>query len=95
MLDAIGIAGAAIILISMILPSTHRRQNILMRFINIIGSIILTWYSFALCAYCNAFLNIIVSIVNIFYIIKLYISMKKDNKKLFSYIKTKDDMENL
>ena len=83
MLQALGITGATIVLISMMIPSTHRKQNIIMRAINIIGSIMLAWYSFKLNAYSTGALNIIVSFVNIFYICKLLTSMKKDGKSFF------------
>lgn len=83
MVQTLGILGAAIILASMMIPSTHRRQNIIMRSINIVGSIIMVIYSLQLFAYSTAVLNIIGSVVNIYYICKLLISMKKDGKKFF------------
>ena len=83
MIEILGIIGATIVLLSMAIPSTHRRQNIAMRCINIVGSTILVVYSFKLNAYSTAILNIIANGVNLYHIIKLLISMKKDGKDIF------------
>ena len=71
MIELIGIFASALILVSMCVSSSNIKGNILMRLINIVGSIIFIYYGFELNAYSTAILNISAVIVNIYYIIMM------------------------
>jgi len=72
--EILGMIASLILLISMALPSTHRKQNIIMRIINIVGSALMIIYGFKIMSYCTIFMNIVIIIIHIYYIIKLLLS---------------------
>lgn len=74
--EIIGIIGTVCILTSMCIPSTHRRQNILMRCINSVGCIVMVVYSIFAGAISSVVMNAAIFVVNLVYIIKLAVSLK-------------------
>lgn len=66
--EIIGIIASIILIVAMSFRSTTPKKNILMRAINIIGSILFVVYGFLIPAYSTAGLNIAIIIVNIVYI---------------------------
>lgn len=66
--EIIGIIASVILIVAMSFRSTTPKKNILMRAINIIGSILFVVYGFLIPAYSTAGLNIAIIIVNIVYI---------------------------
>ena len=75
-IEIIGILSTVIILISMLFKTTTKRGSILMRSINIIGSILFVIYGCLLPAVSTALLNAALVIVNSYH---LYLLLK-DNK---------------
>ena len=75
--EFIGIIGTVFILISLTIPSTHRKQNICMRILNNIGNVFLIVYGLHIGSLSTIILNIIVFGVNTFYVVKLIISLAK------------------
>lgn len=66
--EIIGIIASIILIVAMSFRSTTPKKNILMRAINIIGSILFVVYGFLIPAYSTAGLNIAIIIVNVVYI---------------------------
>lgn len=77
--EIIGIAASFIILISMSFKSLSLKGNIMMRIFNLIGSIVFVVYGMILPAYSTAFLNIAVSIINIYHLVKMVKQYHKDS----------------
>ena len=75
-IEIIGILSTVIILISMLFKTTTKRGSILMRSINIIGSILFVIYGCLLPAVSTALLNAALVIVNSYH---LYLLLR-DNK---------------
>ena len=71
-IELIGYLGSILVLISMLMSSVIK-----LRIINTIGSIIFTFYAFAIQTYPTAILNVILVGVNIYNIIKLLKSTKQ------------------
>lgn len=69
--EAVGIAGTVFILVSMVIPSTGTKKNILMRVLNNIGSVLIIVYGFQIGAVSTIILNVVVFLVNLFHIIKM------------------------
>lgn len=76
MIELIGTLASILILTSMCIKSTTVKGNILMRVINIIGSIIFVYYGYVLGAYSTILLNAVCVIINIYHIIAM---RKADN----------------
>ena len=68
-IEILGIISSIIILSALTFRSTSSKANILMRVINIIGSIGFIIYGFLIPAYSTAILNIGTVLVNIIYIV--------------------------
>ncbi len=71
-IELIGYLGSILVLISMLMSSVIK-----LRIINTVGSIIFTFYAFAIQTYPTAILNVILVGVNIYNIIKLLKSTKQ------------------
>lgn len=78
MIELLGIGASVIILLSMCIKSASAQGNILMRYINILGSVLMCIYGYILTAYSTIFLNICVVIIHICYIIKLSKEIKNN-----------------
>lgn len=76
--EMLGIISSIIILLSMSVKSVSVQGNILMRYINILGSILMCLYGFILSAYSTIFLNSCVIIIHIYYIMKLKKEIKNN-----------------
>ena len=75
--EIIGLIASLLIVLSMVFKTTTFKGTMLMRIINLLGSIFFIVYGFILPAYATAIANVCVLFINIFYIIKEY----KDHKK--------------
>ena len=71
-IELIGYLGSILVLVSMLMSSVIK-----LRIINTVGSIIFTFYAFAIQTYPTAILNVILVGVNIYNIIKLLKSTKQ------------------
>lgn len=71
MIELLGIIASCILLISMCVKSASVKGNILMRLINIGGSILMCIYGMYLSAFSVVFLNCLVIIIHIIHIIKI------------------------
>ena len=69
--ELIGILAGILIMGSLIFPSTSIRGNLIMRSLNIIGSVLFVIYGFLIPAYSTAIVNILTVILNTYNIIKL------------------------
>ena len=67
--EIIGIIASIILIVAMSFRSTAPKKNILMRAINIVGSILFVVYGFLIPAYSTAGLNLAIIIINNIYII--------------------------
>lgn len=77
MIEYIGYAASAIILVSLIMSSAKK-----LRMINLIGGILFTVYGFLIKSYPVAFMNLAISFVNIYYLYKMFVT--SDYFKLLS-----------
>ena len=77
MIEAIGLFASILILVSMSFKSSNVKGNILMRVINIIGSVLFVYYGFQLTAYSTAVLNIGAIMINSYHLIMLIKNLKK------------------
>ena len=75
-IEIIGIISSIIILIAMSFPSVTKKNNIIMRIINAVGSAGFVIYGILIPAWSIAILNFAMIIINIYNIIKL----KKSNE---------------
>lgn len=71
-IELIGYLGSILVLISMLMSSVIK-----LRLINTIGSVIFTFYAFAIQTYPTAILNVILIMVNIYNLVKLLKSTKQ------------------
>ena len=78
-IEAIGYAGSALVLISMLMTSVVK-----LRFINSIGSLIFTGYALAIQSYPTAAMNFSLALINIYNLAKLF-----KNKKEYSVVELK------
>ena len=69
-LEIIGLVACILIVMSMIFKTTNIRGTILMRSINLVGSVFFVVYGFLLPAYATAIANAFLIVINVFYIIK-------------------------
>ena len=77
--ELIGIVGSILVLLSMTVKSSTQKGNLIMRIINIIGSIVFVVYGFMISAYSTAFMNIAATIVNGFFIYQLASNLNKES----------------
>ena len=77
LIEAIGISASVAILISMLFNTTTVKGSIIMRALNIVGSVIFTVYGCLLPAISTAVLNGALVIVNIYHLIFLIKDYKK------------------
>lgn len=76
--ELIGIVGSILVLLSMTVKSSTQKGNLIMRIINIVGSLVFVVYGFMISAYSTAFMNIAATIVNGFFIYKLVSAIDKE-----------------
>lgn len=79
-IEIVGVIASILILISMCFNSSSYKGSLLMRIFNLIGSIILTVYGSLIQAFSVVFLNGILVLVNIYYLIDLIVKNYKKNK---------------
>ena len=77
--EIIGLVGSILVLLSMTVKSSTDKGNLIMRIINIVGSIIFVAYGLMISAYSTVFLNIATTLVNGFFILKLASSLRENN----------------
>jgi hypothetical protein len=70
--ELIGIAGSVFVLLSITIKTTTSQGNLIMRIINLVGSMIFVAYGMMIPAYSTVLLNIVSAIINIVYIAQLY-----------------------
>ena len=70
-IELIGIVATVIILISMLFTTTTVKGSIYMRSLNILGSLIFIVYGFLLPAVSTATLNAMLTVINVYHLIKL------------------------
>ena len=80
-IELIGILGSVFVLLSMLFNTDTRKGALVLRYLNNIGSILFIWYGVQLHAWSMAILNLILFIVNCYYIVKLHKNRSKDNTK--------------
>ena len=78
-IELIGIIASALILISMLIKSTSKKGNLIMRIINLLGSLVFVVYGFLIPAYSTAIMNIALTVVNAVYIVQIVKDMQKSN----------------
>lgn len=69
-------AGSVLVFISMCFKSSTTRGNLVMRLLNMIGSIIFIVYGIMLSAFSTILLNVVMVIVHLYYMIKLLRDMR-------------------
>jgi len=74
--ETIGTLGSLIVLISMCFKTDTLKGSLIMRVLNLLGSIIFVYYGFMITGYSVIALNGILAIVNIYYIIDLVLKNK-------------------
>ena len=77
-IESIGIIASIILIIPMLIPLRSNKQIILFRLLNNIACLAFIVYGFLLPAYATAICNIIVLTINIIYVIKLSLEMRKE-----------------
>lgn len=77
MVEAIGMVASILIVCSMVFKTTTFKGTMLMRIINMLGSVFFIIYGFVLPAYATGVANICVFIINVYYIVKEYKDYKK------------------
>ena len=75
-IEIIGIISSVILFAAMSFPSTSKRNNIIMRILDAVGSLGFVIYGLLIPAWSTAILNFAMIIINIYNIIKL----KKSNE---------------
>ena len=71
MIELIGIFAGILIMGSLVFPSISIKGNIIMRVLNIVGSLLFVIYGFLIPAYSTAIVNCLTIILNVYNIIKL------------------------
>ena len=77
--ETIGIVASILILFSAIVKSTSVKGNLIMRGINICGSVLFCVYGYTLHAFSTVFLNFFIIIFHLYYIVKLIKELKNEN----------------
>ena len=77
LIEAVGISASVMILISMLFKTTSVKGSIVMRALNIVGSVIFTIYGCILPAISTAVLNAALVIVNVYHLILLLKEQKQ------------------
>lgn len=78
--EVIGILASLFVLGALTFNSTSLKTNILMRSVNTVGSVLFVVYGVLVSAWSTAVCNGLLTIVNIFYIVKMAVKLKKENK---------------
>ena len=78
--EIIGLIASVLIVFSMVFKTTTFKGTILMRVLNLLGSIFFIIYGFMLPAYATAITNCCVFALNVFYIAKETIDRRKVNE---------------
>lgn len=81
MIEFVGIVATLLILVSMLFKTTTIKGSILMRVINVIGSVIFTIYGCLLPAISTAILNAALVLVNSYHLVFLFKDLKKEKSK--------------
>lgn len=71
LIEILGMAASMMILLSMSFNSVTKRNNIIMRILNIIGSCGFVVYGLFLHAWSTLFLNLVMVFVNLYYTIRM------------------------
>lgn len=79
-IELIGLFASVMLIIPMLIPLKDKKQIILFRVLNNVACIAFIIYGFMLPAYATAICNIIVFSINLFYIIKNCIALKRAHK---------------
>ena len=80
MIEAIGIVATVFILFSMLFKTTSVKGSILMRILNLVGSVVFVVYGILLPALSTAILNGGLIIINAYHLIVLILGVKKQNQ---------------
>lgn len=72
MVDIIGLTASLLVVFSMIFKTTTYKGTMLMRTLNLIGSVFFIVYGMMLPAYATAVTNMAVFVLNIVYLVKEY-----------------------
>ena len=80
MIEAIGIVATVFILFSMLFKTTSVKGSILMRILNLVGSVVFVVYGILLPALSTAILNGGLIIINAYHLIVLILGAKKQNQ---------------
>lgn len=75
--EIIGIAASILVLLAMTVKSTTTKGNIIMRAVNLIGSVAFIVYGFCISAWSTAFMNIAAVAVNGVFLYRLMTELKK------------------
>lgn len=79
LVEIIGIVATLFVIASMCFKTTSIKGSIIMRSLNIVGSVIFVFYGFWLPAYSTGILNIILVIINCYHLITLINELKKQS----------------
>ena len=77
MVEILGIVASILIAISMLAKADTLRSKLFMRILNCFGSLAFVVYGLILPAYATAFLNLILVVINIYYIIQFIKEYKR------------------
>ncbi len=79
LIEIIGIVATLFVIASMCFKTTSIKGSIIMRSLNIVGSVIFVFYGFLLPAYSTGILNIVLLLVNSYHLITLINELKKQS----------------
>ena len=79
--EVIGIVATVFILVSMSIDTASWKGDVVMRIINIVGSVVFVVYGALLPAYSTAILNWLLVFINTFYLVKLLKNKDNNNNK--------------
>ena len=82
MVEIIGIIASFLIFASMLAKTTTYKGTMFMRIFNTFGSLIFVIYGIFLPAFATIFMNSLIIIINLFYIVKEYKEHKKNAKNI-------------
>ena len=79
--EIFGILGSVLIFTSMCFDTSSRLGEVWLRALNLLGSIVYVLYGVMLSAYSSIVMNVILAIVNLFYLIKLLRSKNEEKER--------------
>lgn len=70
--EIIGIIATILLVVSMAYNCKNRKTTLIMRSLNAISALLFIMYSIVLCAYSTILSNLIILLIDIYYIVKTY-----------------------